>query len=75
MSPQLDTWSHGYGHFCANPECELHVTSDDPRVQGSGHWASVGGVTYDRHPIEVDGPVYCMQCRRDQVATTKGAMP
>jgi len=25
--------------FCANPDCDLHVRSGDPRVKGFGNWA------------------------------------
>ena len=63
MSPPIDTWGHGFGYFCANPACQLHVTMDDPRIHGQGQWARVDGVMFDRHPLEVDGPVYCTRCR------------
>ena len=37
--------------FCANPECLLHVHRGDPRVDGWGQWATVAGITYDRHAL------------------------
>ena len=33
---------HGAGHsFCNNPQCDLHVLTGDPGVQGAGNWAEL----------------------------------
>lgn len=63
MSPPADSWGQGGGVFCANPECDLHVRADDPRVRGSGHWAEIDGVVFDRHPLAPGGACYCSRCR------------
>jgi hypothetical protein len=54
--------------FCANPACVLHVRSGDDGVEGSGQWAVIDGVTYDRHPLEAGGRCYCSACRRRMLA-------
>lgn len=72
MTPPLDPWGQGAGYFCANASCVLHVTATDPRVQGSGHWALLDGVTYDRHPLELDGPMFCLACRRAMDGVCQG---
>lgn len=52
--------------FCANPECQLHVTSDSPGVRGFGQWATIDGVVYDRHCMGPHGgPLYCSACRKE----------
>lgn len=49
--------------FCANPSCVLHVRAGDAGVSGSGQWAVIDGITYDRHPLTPGGPCYCSKCR------------
>jgi hypothetical protein len=58
--------------FCANPACLLHVRRGDTRVDGWGQWATVDGITYDRHALEAGGPCYCNACRRRMRAKPAG---
>lgn len=64
MAQEQDQWGQGGGHFCANESCQLHVTASDAGVNGWGHWAVVDGVMYDRHSVEIGGPLFCSDCRK-----------
>jgi hypothetical protein len=64
MATSQDAWGQGEGWFCANEHCRLHVTASAPGVNGAGHWAIVDGVIYDRHSLEIGGPLYCSDCRK-----------
>lgn len=65
MIDQADTWFWGQRVFCASHNCVLHVTANSPGVQGSGQWASVDGVLYDRHSMgDNGGALYCSACRK-----------
>jgi len=64
MNDSVDKWLHGQQHFCHSEGCQLHVTADSPNVRGSGQWAIVDGVYYDRHSIGGNGgELYCGACR------------
>jgi hypothetical protein len=69
MTDPIALWWDGQREFCANPACLLHVRADSGTVRGAGQWATIDGVVYDRHSIEVGGPLYCMVCRRRLTAT------
>ena len=69
MTDPIALWWDGQREFCANPACLLHVRADSGTVRGAGQWAMIDGVVYDRHSIEVGGPLYCMVCRRRLTAT------
>jgi hypothetical protein len=69
MASSHDPWGQGEGFFCANEQCALHVTASTPGVSGSGHWAVIDGVIFDRHSLELGGPLYCSDCRK---AMTQG---
>ena len=64
MTDASELWWHGQREFCANPACPLHVRADSATVRGGGQWATIDGVVYDRHSMEVGGPLYCMVCRK-----------
>lgn len=68
MTDASELWWHGQREFCANPACRLHVRADSSTVRGGGQWATIDGIVYDRHSIEVGGPLYCMDCRKHLVA-------
>ena len=64
MDDDVEKWRHGQQHFCHSLGCPLHVTSDSPNVRGSGQWACIDGVFYDRHSIGGNGgQLYCSACR------------
>jgi hypothetical protein len=69
MTHASEPWWHGQREFCANPACRLHVRADSSTVRGGGQWATIDGVVYDRHSMEVGGPLYCMVCRKRLTAT------
>lgn len=69
MTAASELWWHGQREFCANPACLLHVRADSSTVRGGGQWATIDGVVYDRHSMEVGGPLYCMVCRKRLTAT------
>lgn len=69
MTHASELWWHGQREFCANPACRLHVRADSSTVRGGGQWATIDGVVYDRHSMEVGGPLYCMVCRKRLTAT------
>jgi hypothetical protein len=69
MTDPIALWWDGQREFCANPACLLHVRADSAAVRGAGQWATLDGVVYDRHPMEVGGPLYCMACRKRLAAT------
>jgi hypothetical protein len=65
MIDEADSWFWGQRVFCASRHCVLHVTAQSPGVQGSGQWASVDGILYDRHSMgDNGGPLYCSACRK-----------
>lgn len=70
MAEQNDGWWAGSGFFCATPTCQLHVTVNGVGVQGYGHWAVIDGIVYDRHPMDLDGPVFCSACRKAMAEAT-----
>jgi len=75
MMDETERWLWGQRVFCANPACLLHVTAGSPGVQGSGQWASVDGVLYDRHPIgDHGGALYCSGCRGRLLAEPAAAL-
>lgn len=73
MAPSHDPWGQGEGFFCANEQCALHVTASTPGVSGCGHWAVIDGVIYDRHSLELGGPLYCSDCRKAMTARDEEA--
>lgn len=64
MTDASELWWHGQREFCANPACRLHVRPDASTVCGGGQWATIDGIVYDRHSMQVGGPLYCMVCRK-----------
>ena len=69
MTDASELWWHGQREFCANPACLLYVRADSATVRGGGQWATIDGIVYDRHSMEVGGPLYCMVCRKRLTAT------
>ena len=69
MTHASELWWHGQREFCANPACRLHVRADSSTVRGGGQWATIDGIVYDRHSVQVGGPLYCMVCRKRFTAT------
>ncbi len=60
MTPDRTDW------FCGNPECVLHVSTDDPRVEGHGDWATrPDGIVTGRGVYY--GEVLCDLCGRERI--------
>jgi hypothetical protein len=49
--------------FCANPDCVLHVRTDDPTVAGHGPWARRPDGVWTGQTAD-DGVLYCDLCVR-----------
>ena len=50
--------------FCSNERCVLHVSSQDPNVEGNGQWATLpNGIMFAR--MLRDGRYYCHVCYED----------
>lgn len=50
--------------FCANPRCVLHVSANDPHVEGRGEWATLpNGCTFAR--VLVAEQYFCHACADD----------
>ena len=56
--------NHENDKFCSNPQCVLHVSSEDGNVVGHGDWASMpNGFMFGR--VLVNGRFYCHVCAED----------
>ena len=57
-----EAFEHG-AWFCSNDRCVLHVRAGDPRVHGSGEWATRSdGFIVSRR--QVQGRMLCDRCAR-----------
>jgi len=55
-------------HFCANPQCELHVRAGDPGVHGFGNWAQLPDGRIIGRSFHRDG-FLCDTCCRTAAAS------
>lgn len=67
MNSSQDEWTEFGAYFCTNPDCELHVRSGEPGVQGVGNWATCP----DGHLVgraRYGGRMLCDDCGRALLA-------